>query len=414
MLTAAFSPNGTSLFVRSLSTLTAYAFDPATGVIRTAAWSTALNLGNGFFGVDQVAVDPTGRRVYATTPGFIVSLDTATGALNGGGVAASPSGIALRRATAGAGARADFDGDRKTDLAIYRPSTGTWWVLRSSSDYTTYSTTQWGIDGDIPVAGDYDGDGKADLAIYRPSTGTWWVLRSSSDYTTSFSTQWGVDGDIPVPGDYDGDRKTDLAIYRPSTGTWWVLRSSSDYTTYFSTQWGVDGDIPVAGDYDGDGKTDLAIYRPSTGTWWVLRSSSDYTTYSTTQWGDRRGYSGGWRLRRRREDRPRRSIGRPLAPGGSCGRAATTRRSSRRSGASTGIFRWLATTTATARPTSPSTGPPPAPGGSCGRAATTRRTSRRSGASTGISRSSATDAGHWRSHATRRVRELYVLPLRGG
>jgi hypothetical protein len=186
------------------------------------------------------------------------------------------------------------------------------------------------------VAGVYDGDGKADLAIERPSTGTVWVLRSSSDYTTYSTTQWGIDGDIPVAGDYDGDGKADLAIYRPSTGTWWVLRSSSDYTTSFSTQWGVDGDIPVAGDYDGDRKTDLAIFRPSTGNLVVLRSSSDFTHDAV---GYRRGYSRGWRLRRRRQA-DLAIIGRLLAPGGSCGRAATTRRSSRRSGASTGIFPW--------------------------------------------------------------------------
>jgi hypothetical protein len=48
-----------------------------------------------------------------------------------------------------------------------------------------------GTGADVPVLGDYDGDGKIDIAVYRPATGGWYILRSSANFTTFLSSSWG-------------------------------------------------------------------------------------------------------------------------------------------------------------------------------------------------------------------------------
>ncbi len=156
----------------------------------------------------------------------------------------------------------DYDGDRTTDFAVWRPTEGNWYTLGFQGNPGIQT---WGVEGDIPVPGDYDGDGVADKAIWRPGDGTWWILFSSNGFINLLA--WGLPGDIPVPADYDGDLLTDVGVWRPSEGNWYILSSTG---SVFLIPWGLPGDIPVPGDYDGDKVADVAIWRPSEGNWYIL------------------------------------------------------------------------------------------------------------------------------------------------
>lgn len=164
----------------------------------------------------------------------------------------------------------DFDGDRKTDISIFRSFNGEWELENSSSGEMQFP--RFGVRDDIMVPGDYDGDGRSEVAVFRPSNGTWYLRRGDA-YAAK---QFGVAGDVPVPGDYDADGKTDLAVYRPSNGVWYLMRSTLGF---LGMQWGVATDKPMPGDYDGDGKTDVAVWRPSNGVWYVFRSSDSTPLY---------------------------------------------------------------------------------------------------------------------------------------
>ncbi|MCC6327758.1 MAG: VCBS repeat-containing protein [Acidobacteria bacterium] len=170
---------------------------------------------------------------------------------------------------------ANFDTDAKSDVSVFRPSTGTWYALTTSP--ASFIARQFGQAGDVAVPGDYDGDGKTDNAVFRPSNTTWYVRHAGGGYS---ATQFGQAGDVPVPGDYDGDGKNDLAVWRPTNGTWYVLGSVSGFK---ARQFGQDGDKPAQGDFDADGISDLAVFRPSNGTWY--RQLSKVPSFVVTQFG---------------------------------------------------------------------------------------------------------------------------------
>ena len=176
----------------------------------------------------------------------------------------------------------DFDGDNKSDYSVIRSATvagQSTWITHGSGGADTWTDFGVGVGfaaGDKAVPADYDGDGKTDVAVWRPTEGNWYILHSNGGIVRAES--FGLPGDDPtVVGDYNGDGDDDMAVYRPGVGN---TQSNFYYRLtagggIFTVPFGLGNDIAVRGDFDGDGKADFHVARPGGGTYTHYRIAFD-------------------------------------------------------------------------------------------------------------------------------------------
>jgi subtilisin-like proprotein convertase family protein len=175
----------------------------------------------------------------------------------------------------------DFDGDAITDLAFWRPSLGRFSVLRSSRSGEVTLDMRLGKQGDTAtVVDDYDGDGRTDFAVYRAGAGAGnpsvTEIIFSNGGRASLTT--GETGALPVGGsDGNGDGRADVWIQSDAgagVGRFRVFDSFSggplqDFTA------GTPSDFVTLGQYVGTPVEDLMLIRTVTGAQnWFIRDSA--------------------------------------------------------------------------------------------------------------------------------------------
>jgi hypothetical protein len=111
------------------------------------------------------------------------------------------------------------------------------------------------VNGDIHVTGDWTGDGTSQLGLFRPKTGEWFLNRNGNRTWNGCKkdtciSDFGEAGDLPVIGDWNGTGISKIGVFRPATGEWFLDANGNgkwDGGLDIYLSYGEPGDVPVIG-----------------------------------------------------------------------------------------------------------------------------------------------------------------------
>jgi hypothetical protein len=228
-----------------------------------------------------------------------------------------------------------------SNVGLYRPSTGAWYLIANATGLWQDCNVDrcigpFGADTDRPLLGDWNGSGKLKLGVYDTPHKNWEldVNNSSSwqgcrqDTCLSFAVNpTSAEPEIPLVGSWDGAMKSGVGVYRlvtnptttkdkPRTGNkstntlagyWYFDRNGNGKWDGCSTDlcfgpFGAPGDIAVVGNWDATSVSKIGVFTPQTGIWTLDingngNSMAAQSTNASVHWAPW-GYSDRRRLER--------------------------------------------------------------------------------------------------------------------
>ncbi len=155
------------------------------------------------------------------------------------------------------GIAGDWNGDGVDTIGIYR--NGIFYLRNSNTTGIADITVAFGQAGDLPIVGDWNGDGVDTIGIYR--NGMFYLRNANTAGAPEMTFSLGNPGDKPIAGDWTGQGFATTGVFRPTNGHLYLKYQNTSGWADKELDYGQPNDKPIVGDWDGNGTTTIGIYR---------------------------------------------------------------------------------------------------------------------------------------------------------